>query len=61
MSLLEEDDRSFTSFGYPPEMQQFVRSAPGARSSGGSTVLAGVPIDMSRLRVIAPCVAQRRC
>ncbi len=61
MSLLEEDDRSFTSFGYPPQMAQLVRSAPGAHTSGGSAVLLGVPIEVSKLRVIDPCVAQHRC
>jgi hypothetical protein len=55
MSLLNEDDQSFTSFGYPAEMRRFVEAA------GGGYQLAGVPIDVSKLRVIASCVARRTC
>jgi hypothetical protein len=55
MSLLAEDDQSFTSFGYPGEMSGFVKSP------GGANQLVGVPIDVSKLRVIAPCVPRRTC
>jgi hypothetical protein len=55
MSLVNEDDQSFTSFGYPGEMTGFVKS------TGGTDKLVGVPIDMSKLRVIAPCVPERSC
>jgi hypothetical protein len=55
LSVIMEDDLSFTSFGRPGEMSSFVHSAGG----GGS--VAGVPIDISKLRVIAPCVPRRRC
>jgi hypothetical protein len=54
MSLLAEDDQSFTSFGYVGLMDRFVASA------GGSSRLVGVPIDVSRLRVLAPCGPQHR-
>jgi hypothetical protein len=55
MSLLTEEDQSFTSFGYPGEMARFVKSI------SGSNQVAGVPIDVSKLRVIAPCVVRRTC
>jgi hypothetical protein len=55
MSLLAEDDQSFTSFGYPGEMSSFIRSR------GGTDQLVGVPIEASKLRVIAPCVPRRTC
>jgi hypothetical protein len=55
MSLLNEDDQSFTSFGFPGQLSAFVRSA------GGSDRLVGVPIDVSKLRVIAPCVPRGTC
>jgi hypothetical protein len=56
LSLLKEDDQSFTSFGYPGALSNFVRTA-----SGGRDEVVGVPIDVSKLRVIAPCVARRTC
>jgi hypothetical protein len=55
LSLLKEDDESFTSFGYPGQMSTFVRSLSPAER------LAGVPIDVSKLRVIAPCVPRGSC
>lgn len=55
MSLVNEDDRSFTSLGHPGQMSGFVKSA------GGADKLVGVPMDVSKLRVIAPCVPQRSC
>jgi hypothetical protein len=55
MSLEMEDDASFESFGYPGAMARFVRSV------GGSGKLVGVPIDFSKLRVIASCVPRRTC
>jgi hypothetical protein len=55
MGLFNEADQSFTSFGYPGEMSRFVKAA------GGSTELVGVPIDVAKLRVIAPCVARKTC
>lgn len=55
MSLLEESDQSYTSFGAPGAMQGFVRS------TGGFGAAHGVPIDISRFRVIEPCVKQRTC
>jgi len=53
LDLLKEEDQSFTSFGYAPQMQQFVASL------GSGTV--GVPIDFSKLRVISPCVPRHAC
>jgi hypothetical protein len=55
MSLLVEDDKSFTSFGYPGEMASFVQLA------GGTDKVAGVPVNVAKLRVIAPCVPRRTC
>jgi hypothetical protein len=55
LSLLEEDDQSFTSFGYPGELSTFVHSA------GGSHSVAGVPIPVRKLRVIDPCVPRHTC
>jgi hypothetical protein len=55
MSLTNEADQSFTSFGYPGKMTGFVQGA------GGSTELVGVPINVSKLRVIAPCVPRKTC
>jgi hypothetical protein len=55
MSLIQEDDKSFTSFGYPGQMSSFIRSI------GGRSSVAGVPIDQSRLRVIDPCVPRGTC
>jgi hypothetical protein len=55
LSLIKEDDRSFTSFGAQPRMMGLIRSL------GGRDDLIGVPIDISKLRVIAPCVPRRTC
>jgi hypothetical protein len=54
ISLLNEDDQSFTSFGRPGEMQEFIASL------GGGTVV-GAPISLARFRVIAPCVPRHAC
>jgi hypothetical protein len=56
MFVLAEDDLSFTSFGYPGEMSEFVR-AQGSTSG----LLVGVPIETKKLRVIDPCVPQGTC
>jgi hypothetical protein len=55
MSLIKENDESFTSFGYPPAMANLIKAI------GGGSSLVGVPIDVSRLRAIAPCVPRRAC
>jgi hypothetical protein len=55
LSVIMEDDLSFTSFGRMGEISSFVRSA------GGTDAVVGVPIDVSKLRVIAPCVPRRTC
>ncbi len=55
MTLLKEDDRSFTSVGISGPWQDLISS------DGGTTSLFGVPIEVSRFRVIDPCVAQGRC
>jgi hypothetical protein len=55
LSVINEDDLSFTAFGYPGPLSRFVHSA------GGSDSVAGVPIPVSRLRVIMPCVPRRTC
>ena len=40
LDLITESDLSYTSFGYPAEMEAFVKSAGG----GTSHMIAGVPI-----------------
>lgn len=55
LSLIKEDDRSFTSFGYAGQMKSFIDSLSGKEH------VVGVPIDVSRLRVIAPCVPRGTC
>jgi hypothetical protein len=55
LSVIMEDDLSFTSFGRTGEMSSF------ARSAGGADGVVGVPIDVSKLRVIAPCVPRPTC
>lgn len=55
MSLIKENDLSFTSFGYPPAMANLIEAI------GGGSSLVGVPINVSKLRVIAPCVPRRAC
>jgi hypothetical protein len=55
LSLIQELDKSFTSFGSAGQMKSFIQSL------GGSNSVAGVPIDQSRLRVIDPCVPRRTC
>jgi hypothetical protein len=56
MFLLAEDDLSFTSFGYPGQMSEFVRAQGGING-----LLVGVPIETKKLRVIDPCVPQGTC
>jgi predicted Zn-dependent protease len=48
MDLVKEGDQSFTSFGYAGEMSSFVSGL------GGTFQLVGVPIAVSKLRVINP-------
>jgi hypothetical protein len=55
LNLIKEDDLSFTAFGYVGQMSGFVQAA------GGSDVVVGVPIPVSKLRVIMPCVPRRAC
>lgn len=54
ISILNEDDLSFTSFGYPGQMQQFIASLGGGR-------IVGAPVSLARFRVIASCVPRRGC
>ena len=56
MRLLTEDDVSFTSFGYAGKMAEFVKSQGGTNGE-----LVGVPINLSKLRVIDPCVPRKTC
>ncbi len=55
LSLIKEDDHSYTSFGYEGQMKKFVYSMSGKEH------IVGVPIDVSRLRAIAPCVPHGTC
>jgi hypothetical protein len=56
MTLVKEADDSFTSIGLRGRMARFIRSVGGSNGFA-----AGVGIDVSRFRVIAPCVPQRTC
>ena len=56
MRLITEDDLSFTSFGRPGKMAEFVKSQGGTNGD-----LVGVPVDLSKLRVIDPCVPRKTC
>jgi hypothetical protein len=55
LGLATESDQSFTSFGIEGALSRFVRSV------GRAGQAVGVPIDLSRLRVIAPCVPRGTC
>jgi hypothetical protein len=55
LSLIKEDDLSFTSFGYEGQMSAF------SHSQSGREHLLGVPVDVSRFRVVAPCVPHGTC
>lgn len=63
LELEKEGDESFTSFGMAPRMANLVHQLGGVYypSGTGQWVVGGVPIDVSRLRVIDPCVAQGGC
>jgi hypothetical protein len=61
LELFQQDDQSFTSFGASPMMADFVRSAGGYYAGSFGWIIDGVPIDVSRLRVIAPCVQEGLC
>src|SRR2546427_729570 len=56
MHLISEDDLSFTSFGSPGKIAEFVKSQCGTNGE-----LVGVAIDLSKLRVIDPCVPRKTC
>ncbi|MCW3031411.1 MAG: hypothetical protein JWM66_1544 [Solirubrobacterales bacterium] len=55
LSLIHEDDLSFTAFGYPGPLQQLVQAL------GRYGTATGIPIPVSRLRVIMPCVPRGTC
>jgi hypothetical protein len=55
ISFMVEDDLTYTSFGYPGQLNAFIKS------QGAEHELIGVPIPVTKLRVIDPCVPQRRC
>lgn len=55
MTLVKEDDRSFTSAGVSGQLHDLISA------DGGTTSLLGVPIHVSKFRVVDPCVAERRC
>ncbi len=62
MYIVTEDDSSFTSFGYQGQMKRFIeRRSKRARAASANPSLIGVPIGLSRLRVIDPCVPRRTC
>jgi hypothetical protein len=55
LSLISEDELSFTAFGYPGALSRFVSAM------GGDGSVTGLPIPVSRLRVILPCVPRGTC
>jgi hypothetical protein len=54
ISLLNEGDQSFTSFGRPGAMRRYIDSL------GGGTIV-GAPLDLAKFRVVAPCVPRQSC
>jgi hypothetical protein len=61
LELEKQSDESFTSVGQAPQMRNAIRSLGGKSWSGGVWGIDGVPIDISKLRVIDPCVARGTC
>jgi len=61
LELESESDESFTSLGDAPQMQDLLRSFGGQTWSNGAIGVDGVPINVDRLRVVAPCVQHGRC
>ncbi len=55
------DDISYTSLGQAPQMANLLESLGGQSDGNGGFVVDGVPIPISKLRVIAPCVQQGTC
>lgn len=55
MTLVKEDDGSFTSVGVSGLLSGLIRA------DGNRTSLLGVPIDVSKFRVVDPCVVQGGC
>jgi hypothetical protein len=56
-----QDDESFTSLGEAPLMGDAVRAFGGSYAGSGDWIVAGVPINPAKLRVIAACVQQGTC
>ncbi len=61
LELDSQDDVSFTSLGEPPLMADALQSFGGVPSGSGFWMVAGVPINSAKLRVIAACVQQGTC
>jgi hypothetical protein len=61
LELEKQGDESFTSFGQAPQMAKVVRSLGATAWSSDNWVVDGVPIDVSKLRVVDPCVQQGTC
>jgi len=61
LELEKQDDISYTSVGQAPQMGNLVHSLGGQSDGSGGFVVDGVPIPVSKLRVIAPCVQQGTC
>jgi hypothetical protein len=55
IDLIKEDDQTFTSFGDTGQMSSFMRSV------SGSDEIVGVPIEVTKLRVINSCVPEGTC
>ncbi len=55
------DDISYTSLGQAPQMANLVKSLGGQSNGSGGFIVDGVPIPVSKLRVIAPCVQHGTC
>jgi hypothetical protein len=56
-----QDDVSFTSLGMPGLMARTIQGFGGAQYAPGDWVIDGIRIDVSKLRVIDPCVRQGTC
>ncbi len=63
LEIEKQGDQTTTSFGLAPQMGNLVRAVGGTSAGPGAWIVGGVPIDASKLRLIAPiqCVAQGTC
>jgi hypothetical protein len=61
IGLEREDDIAYTSLGQPARMAAAVQAVGGTAAGSEGFAVAGVRIDVSKLRVVDPCIVQRTC